>query len=415
MVWRSRVIFTRSSREASSAGEGARTCTAAAGCGTGVGCAAARSIAASMSPLVTRPSRPLPGTAAASMPLSAASLRTDGASGTSAGATLAGCAGAACGGGGTSGARGRGCSGPAPTGLAVAVFSLGFAVGLAAAPAPSSMRPSRAPTATVEPSLAAMSDRTPAAGAGTSMVTLSVSSSTTGSSAATASPGCLNQRPIVASVTDSPRVGTRISAMILFPFAGSGQERRDRRGRPGGHDERSIQCVVEQGLQLGKVLGHEAGGGRCRSGPAGIARTLVLGADLIEHPLDERIDEEPCAHVARLFLAPHDLGLFEARQLVHQRLGGKRVELLDPHEIDVVDAALLALLIEVVIDLAGAQHDTADLVVGHQLRVIPQHPMEGGAAAQLVEPRYRPLVAQQALRRHQDQRLADLPFELPAQ
>ena len=62
MVWRSRVIFTRSSRAASSAGEGARTCTAAAGCATGVGCAAARSIAASMSPLVTRPSLPEPAT-----------------------------------------------------------------------------------------------------------------------------------------------------------------------------------------------------------------------------------------------------------------------------------------------------------------------------------------------------------------
>ena len=31
MVWRSRVIFTRSSRAASSAGDGARTWTAAAG------------------------------------------------------------------------------------------------------------------------------------------------------------------------------------------------------------------------------------------------------------------------------------------------------------------------------------------------------------------------------------------------
>ena len=36
MVWRSRVIFTRSSRVASSAGDGARA-TAAAVCGTGVG------------------------------------------------------------------------------------------------------------------------------------------------------------------------------------------------------------------------------------------------------------------------------------------------------------------------------------------------------------------------------------------
>ena len=68
MVWRSRVIFTRSSRAASSAGDGARTCTAAAGCATGVGAAAARSIAASMSPLVTRPSLPEPATPAGSTP-----------------------------------------------------------------------------------------------------------------------------------------------------------------------------------------------------------------------------------------------------------------------------------------------------------------------------------------------------------
>ena len=95
MVWRSRVIFTRSSRAASSAGEGARTCTAAAGCATGVGAAAARSIAAIMSPLVTRPSLPVPSTLAGSMPLSAAILRTEGASGASAAATFGGSAQAA--------------------------------------------------------------------------------------------------------------------------------------------------------------------------------------------------------------------------------------------------------------------------------------------------------------------------------
>src|ERR1700682_6813147 len=88
MVWRSRVIFTRSSRAASSAGDGARTCTAAAGWLTGVGADAAFSIAASMSPLVTRPSLPEPGTVAASSPLSAESLRTDGANGASAAGTL---------------------------------------------------------------------------------------------------------------------------------------------------------------------------------------------------------------------------------------------------------------------------------------------------------------------------------------
>ena len=94
MVARNRVIFTRSSRAASSGGEGARICTAAAGCAIGVGAAAARSIAAIMSPLVTRPSLPEPGTVAVSIPLSAASLRTDGGTGMAAGCGL-GAAGAA--------------------------------------------------------------------------------------------------------------------------------------------------------------------------------------------------------------------------------------------------------------------------------------------------------------------------------
>src|SRR4051794_3043099 len=150
-----------------------------------------------MSPLVTRPSFPEPGTVAASIPLSAGILRTDGASGASVGGAFAG-----AGGGGGAGAA----------------EALAGAAGLAAAPAaPSLICPSSAPTATVSPSLATMSPSVPADGAGTSMVTLSVSSSTRGSSTATASPAFLNQRPMVASVTDSPSVGTRISVIVGFP------------------------------------------------------------------------------------------------------------------------------------------------------------------------------------------------------
>ena len=59
-----------------------------------MGTEAARSIAANMSPLVTRPSLPEPGTVAASTPLSAASLRTDGVSGMSLAALLFGSASA---------------------------------------------------------------------------------------------------------------------------------------------------------------------------------------------------------------------------------------------------------------------------------------------------------------------------------
>ena len=52
-----------------------------------------------------------------------------------------------------------------------------------------------------------------------------------------------------------------------------------------------------------------------------------------------------------------------ARQLLDQRLERERIELLDAQQIDVVDAALLALFEEIVIDLAGAQDHAADLVV----------------------------------------------------
>src|SRR5262245_53122972 len=155
-----------------------------------------------MSPLVTRPSLPVPATFAGSTPDSADIFRTDGASRWS--------------------PDGFGATGTAPAaiGAVVADFLSGWPAGcgvalLGAAPAaPSLIWPSSAPTATVSPSLAAISDSTPAAGAGTSIVTLSVSSSTSGSSTATASPAFLNQRPMVASVTDSPRVGTRISVMV---------------------------------------------------------------------------------------------------------------------------------------------------------------------------------------------------------
>src|SRR5579859_211364 len=366
IVARSRVMRTRSSRAASSGGDGARTATAAAGCATGSGCAAARSMAASMSPLVRRPSLPVPGTVEASRPLSAASFRTAGASGTSAGglggAVFGACVAAGC-------WRGTGCSGPASIGLARSVFCSGRPAGTA--PGPSLISPSSAPTATVSPSLTAMLAKTPAAGAGTSKVTLSVSSSTNGSSTATASPSFLNHLPIVASVTDSPRAGTRISAMIAVLQGLPSSAPAD--------DLLLFQRVVQKLLELRQVQRHLPDRGRSGRRPAGVAGAAVLGLDLVEQPLQENIDEHPGAHVARLFLAPDDLSVAEAVELRHQRLGGERIELLDAQQINVVDAAFLALLVEIVIDLAGAQHDAAnflvrnelDLFTGQELRVVP--------------------------------------------
>ena len=59
-----------------------------------------------------------------------------------------------------------------------------------------------------------MLPNTPLMGEGTSTLTLSVSSSTSGSSAVTFSPFDLSHLETVASVTDSPNVGTVIFSSI---------------------------------------------------------------------------------------------------------------------------------------------------------------------------------------------------------
>ena len=67
---------------------------------------------------------------------------------------------------------------------------------------------------TVSPSFTLMLSNTPLTGDGTSTFTLSVSNSTRGSSAETCSPWDLSHFDTVASVTDSPNVGTLIFSAI---------------------------------------------------------------------------------------------------------------------------------------------------------------------------------------------------------
>ena len=74
-----------------------------------------------------------------------------------------------------------------------------------------------APTGTVSPSCARISISTPLLGAGTSVSTLSVDTSNSGSSATTLSPTFLNQRVMVPSVTVSPSWGNVISAIVSSP------------------------------------------------------------------------------------------------------------------------------------------------------------------------------------------------------
>src|SRR5277367_6378917 len=241
MVWRNLVRRTRSSREASSGAEGARKAigagsgaiAGATGAGAGLGGSGLApsglgdsdlAISCSTSPSSTWPRLPLPVTALRSMPFSTAIFAADGAGG-----------------------------------IAVAAEGLeagALASALAGADADAAVdaddtAPSNAPIDTVSPVWADTSDSTPGAGALISSVTLSVSSSTNGSSAFTASPRCLNHLPTVASVIDSPRVGTRISVAMTFAprgallLRGDGGNRRQGRHRTDPHRRHRKILVTE--------------------------------------------------------------------------------------------------------------------------------------------------------------------------
>ena len=96
--------------------------------------------------------------------------------------------------------------------LAGAAESLAGAEGAAAAPPAVSICPITAPTLTVSPSATAILTSLPSNGEGISALTLSVTTSTSGSSRLTRSPSCFSHLSTVPSVTDSPSCGILIWA-----------------------------------------------------------------------------------------------------------------------------------------------------------------------------------------------------------
>src|SRR5436853_2462427 len=83
------------------------------------------------------------------------------------------------------------------------------------APSPVSTTAISAPACTVSPSLARISRRMPVTGAGTSALTLSVSTSSIGSNSTTLSPGLTSHFEMVPSCTDSPSCG--ITTRVVLP------------------------------------------------------------------------------------------------------------------------------------------------------------------------------------------------------
>src|SRR5260221_12910080 len=98
----------------------------------------------------------------------------------------------------------------------------------------------------------------------------------------------------------------------------------------------------------------------CRRGSlraADIGSPLGHNVETGKHLFDTAVDEGPRAHVLRLFLTPHDIGLAISGHDLAEGGERKGMELFDADEGDVLDLALLAPLEEIEIDLARAQHD----------------------------------------------------------
>src|SRR5438445_1709895 len=377
---------------------------------------ALRSRYASTSSLVSRPPLPEAGTRVGSRSCSARRRRTAGLSGPTARAAAdaasasagarraAGAAGAGFGAGSGAAAGGfaaaRGGSGAAGDGSGAAGGGFGAA---ARAPPSSSMRATSSPTTTFSPAGFTMRS-TPARSAGSSMLALSVSSSSRTSSGLTASPSCFAQRTMTPSVTDSPSVGMRTSN-VMPPSASA--------LRSAG--ERGVHQVALLGL-----MDLERARRRARGlGTPGVVESAVLGQDAPE----AAVHDVPRAHVPRLLLHPVHLprfGVGGEHGLELLRRDG--VELLDTHERHGVDRARAAGGKGLVVDLAAAEEDAphpaaldGDPSLGRAAeRDVVDHGPEP-ALRQLLERRDAELVAEQALRGHQHERLSEAPMHLAAE
>ena len=125
-------------------------------------------------------------------------------------------------------------------------------------------------------------------------------------------------------------------------------------------------------------------------------------------------DLVPGALVLRLFLAPDDLARVRVmRERCRVVLGREWIELLDAHDRDVARFVGAPRLEQVEVDLARAEHHARD-ILGREIVDLVHHALEM-PLGQFVERGHRQLVPQQALRRHDDQRLAERPHHLPAQ
>jgi hypothetical protein len=151
--------------------------------------------------------------------------------------------------------------------------------------------------------------------------------------------------------------------------------------------------------------------GECADGGGGGAVAAGVGRLAPEERFELWGEMRPGTHVLRLLLHPDHAALGVTRRDRLETLGVQRVELLDADDRGVGDALLLAVVDQVVVHLARAQQHTLRFA---RRGWILEDFLEG-AGGELIESRDRSRVAQERLRRHHDQRLAEVALHLAPQ
>ncbi len=141
-------------------------------------------------------------------------------------------------------------------------------------PAPPTIARS-APTGTVSSSWTRIVVSVPATGEGISVSTLSVETSSRGSSTATSSPSCFSQRVMVPSVTDSPSAG--IFTVVPSPDPEPRSLHRTRGGRCGSSRCLAALVAGRRRLLRCRVLRLDGGASAGWSGRPAAPRAVVVG------------------------------------------------------------------------------------------------------------------------------------------
>ena len=124
-----------------------------------------------------------------------------------------------------------------------------------------------------------------------------------------------------------------------------------------GRVDAAGEGLVDEPLLLLDVHRAVPDGGSGGGITADVVHPVAVGHDLVESVLDL----VPGALILRFLLAPDDLVRGSVgRQRGLELLLRERVELLDAHDGDVIDAAGAARLEQVEVDLAAAQHHALD-------------------------------------------------------